>query len=82
MKESEFREFCAQRHLGAEQIEAAVAAVRRFEDAARTNGDTLDSASVDLLKGYIAGLIRSGDNSPEHLVALLRYCYVADRQDL
>ncbi|MDP2871387.1 MAG: hypothetical protein Q8P31_02475 [Bacillota bacterium] len=82
MKENEFRAFCAQRNLHAEQVDAAVATVHRFEDAARSNGDTLESANVDFLKGYIAGLIHSGDNSPEHLVALLRYCYVADMHDL
>jgi len=82
MKEHEFRAYCATRHFSSEQVEEAVAAVHRFEDFTGSNGATLESASVELLRTYISELISSGGNSPKQLLALARYCFVAGNYDL
>ncbi len=82
MKEEAFRRYLKGRKLSATKIEFYIAAVKEFERYLRKRKTTLKSASVDVLRDYIALLIEEDRNSEDRLVAIARYCYLAKRNDL
>lgn len=80
MREKEFREYLRTREQGEAQIEKAVEAVRDFEGEL---GDrTVESATLEDLRGYLARLVSRRENSLDRLAALSRYFYATDRNDL
>ncbi|RLG95129.1 hypothetical protein DRO27_04010, partial [Candidatus Bathyarchaeota archaeon] len=80
MREKEFREYLRTREQGEAQIEKAVEAVRDFEG--ELGDKTVESATLDDLRGYVALLVSRRENSLDRLVALSRYFYATDRNDL
>ena len=80
MRGKEFREYLWTREQGEAQIEKAVEAVRDFEG--ELGDKTVESATLDDLRGYLACLVSRGENSLDRLVALSRYFYATDRNDL
>ena len=82
MQEGVFREYCQQRKFDAATIDAAVAAVRQFENYATVVGATLETATTEHLADYVQQCSQVGTASEERLLALARYCYVTHRNDL
>jgi hypothetical protein len=82
LKENAFRKFLKGRKLSATAIESSVAAVKEFEKYLRKRKTTLESAGLDVLRDYISMLIEEDENSEDRLVAIARYCYVANKNDL
>ena len=82
MEEKTYREYLLKRGLEGRDVEKAVAAVGEFEHFLAANGKDLKSASLADLKGYISGLISSGANTEDRLVALSRYFWLTKRNDL
>jgi len=80
MREKEFREYLLTKEQDEAQIEKAVEAVRDFEG--ELGDKTVESATLEDLRGYLANLISQRENSLERLVALARYFYATDRNDL
>jgi hypothetical protein len=82
MQETLFREYCQQRTFDAATTEAAVAAVRHFEDHATAVGATLETVTSSRLSDYLQQLTQTGMITEDRLLALARYCYVTRRNDL
>ena len=82
MQETLFRQYCQQRTFDVATTEAAVAAVRHFEDYATTAGATLETVTASHLSDYLQQLTRTGVVAEDRLLALARYCYVTRRNDL
>jgi hypothetical protein len=82
MQETLFREYCQQRRFDMTTAEAAVAAVRHFEDYATVVGTTLETVTASHLSDYLQQLTRTGLVAEDRLLALARYCYVTRRNDL
>ena len=81
MKETELREFYKQRGSSSAQADDAVQAVKELESFAAACGYELPALDVTTLRKYISSLIASGSNTPERLLALARYAYLADLLD-
>ena len=82
MREKEFRDYMSERGLGGEEAESAVKVVHGFERHVRAKGRSLESASVEDLKGYISLLMGEGRSSFEELLALARYVRLVKKNDL
>ena len=82
MEEKEYREYLSKRGLKGRAVEKAVAAVGEFEHSLKDAGKELGSASVTDLKTYISGLVSSGANTEDRLVALSRYFWLTKRNEL
>jgi hypothetical protein len=82
MQETLFREYCQERRFDPATTEAAVAAVRDFEQYTTAVGATLETVTTDHLSTYLQQLTQTGATSEERLLALTRYSYVAHRNDL
>ena len=82
MREKEFREYLREREQGDAQIEKDVEAVRGFEGELEAEGNAIESATLDDLREYLALLVSRRENSLDRLVALARYFYATDRNDL
>ena len=80
MREKEFREYLLTREQGEAQIEKAVETVRDFEG--ELGDKTVESVTLEDLRGYLASLVSRRENSLDRLVALSRYFYATDRNDL
>ena len=80
MREKEFREYLLMREQSEAQIKKAVEAVRDFEG--ELGDKTVESATLEDLRGYLARLVSRRENSLDRLVALARYFYATDRNDL
>ncbi len=75
MDEAAFREHLRSRHLDPETVERSVAGVRRFETYVQREepGATIDRATVEDVRRYVEELDRTGEASPEDLLAVGRY---------
>jgi len=82
MEEREYREYLHKRGLKGRDVEKAVAVVGEFEHSLKDAGKKLETASVADLKTYISGLVSSGANTEDRLVALSRYFWLTKRNDL
>ncbi len=82
MEEKTYREYLLRRGLKERDIERDVAAVADFEHSLAAEGGRLESASLTDLKAYISGLVSSGANTEDRLVALYRYFWLTKRNDL
>lgn len=82
MKEKEFREYLKGREQDENQIENAVEAVGGFESKLEAAGKEIGAASLEDLTEYLALLVSRGENSLDRLMALARYFYATDRNDL
>jgi hypothetical protein len=82
MRESEFTEFLGSRKQAPETIDAALEAVREFEDYLRASGRDLESVSADDVREYVATLIADERNTLQRLVALARYVYMLGRNEV
>ena len=82
MREKEFREYLQGRDQDESQIESAVEAVRGFKLELEAAGKALESATLEDLREHLALLVSSSENSMDRLVALARYFYAIDRNDL
>jgi len=81
LEENEYRKYLRKRDMKVEAVENAVAAVKSFEEALEKRGKDLTSATLSDLKAHIDGLIKSGENSEEGLVALTRYFWLVKRNE-
>ena len=82
MREKEFTEHLQGRDQDKTQIENAVEAVRGFEAELEAGGKTLESATLEDLKEHLALLVSRRENTKDRLLALARYFYATDRNDL
>jgi hypothetical protein len=82
MQETLFREYCQQRTIDAATTEAAIAAVRHFEDHATAVGATLETVTPSHLSDYLQQLRRTGMITEDRLLALARYFAVTRRNNL
>ncbi|MCX6083892.1 MAG: hypothetical protein NT102_02875 [Caldiserica bacterium] len=82
MDETLFRQYCQQREFDVATTEAAVAAIRDFEDYATRVGATLETVTAGHLSDYLQQLTQTGKVSEQQLLALARYCHVTRRNDL
>lgn len=82
MQETLFREYCRQHHCDAATTEAAVQAVREFEEDTAAGGQTLAAVTQGHLADYLARLLRDGKITEGRLLALARYTYITHRNDL
>jgi hypothetical protein len=81
LEENEYRKYLRKREMKVDAVEKAVAAVKAFEETLGKKGKDLTSAALSDLKAHIDGLIKSGENSDERLVALYRYFWLVKRND-
>ena len=81
LMENEFRKHLQQRKLGAENINFSVSAVKKFEKYLEEKGTSFESAELDALKEYVSLLIEEGKNSMDRLVAIARYCNLAEKNE-
>jgi hypothetical protein len=82
MQETLFREYCRQRRFDVAATEAAVVAVRHFEDYATKARSTLETVTASHLSDYLKQLSQTGTVTEEGLLALARYFSVTRRNDL
>jgi hypothetical protein len=82
MREKVFTEYLQGRDQDETQIENAVEAVRGFEAELEAGGKTLESVTLEDLKEYLALLVSRRENTKDRLLALARYFYSTDRNDL
>ncbi len=82
MEEKVYRDYLVGRGMKADAVDAAVVAVRGFEDVLRSQGKGLESAFLGDIKGYVSGLIEAGLNTEDRLLALARYFWLTKRNDL
>ena len=82
MKENGFRKYLQKRRVEAKAVHFSVSVVKEFEKHLKEKKQKLNSANLDTLKEYISLLIKEGKNSEDRLVAILRYCYYAEKYDL
>jgi hypothetical protein len=81
LKESGFRKRLEERGVSEKNADFAVNAVREFEDYLEKRKIPFESASLDVLKDYVALLIKEGKNSMDRLIALARYCSFVKKND-
>jgi hypothetical protein len=81
LEENEYRKYLRKREMKVEAVEDAVAAVKEFEERLRVDGKSFESASLGDLKEYISGLISTGLNTEDRLLALARYFWLTKRND-
>jgi len=81
MMENEFRKSLRKRGLSAKNIDFAVKAVREYEAYLEDRKTSFESASLDVLKGYVSLLIKEGKNSLDRLIARARYCSLTKKND-
>jgi hypothetical protein len=80
--EDEFVKHLQQRGLSWKQVDFCLGAVREFEQHLEAKRASLDSATVDRLKRYVALLIAEDKNSMDRLISVARYCRFAKKNDL
>lgn len=81
LMENEFRKRLEERKVGKEEIDFSVNAVKEFEHYLEGKDTTFESAGLKTLKDYVSLLVKEGKNSWERLVAIVRYCNLAKKND-
>jgi hypothetical protein len=81
LEDNEYREYLGKRGMKMEAVEDAVAVVKEFEGRLRSDGKSFESVSLGDLKEYISGLISSGLNTEDRLLALARYFWLTKKND-
>jgi hypothetical protein len=81
MEEKLLRDLYAERKFDGRTADAAVTAVRVFEDYLSQSGHTLELFPLDALKQYLAELVARNENDRDRLLALARYCYLTHRDE-
>jgi hypothetical protein len=71
-----------QRGLSQEQVDFSLGALRELERHLETNGESLDSLTVDMLERYVTRLMAESKNSVDRLIALARYCHFIKKNDV
>jgi hypothetical protein len=82
MKEKEFRAYLESRKQPEASIEAAAAYVRELETYLEGLGRELNSVAVDDIKAYAIELIAGGANTIQRFLALARYAYATDMNEV
>lgn len=82
MWDKELREFYRERGLSEEDAESAVDAVREYEEHLEARGASLESMSIEDVRGYVSHLISEDKNSMDRLLAIARYCFIAKLNDV
>jgi hypothetical protein len=65
-----------------DSAQAAVRAVQELEDSLGSQGRSLASAGVDVLKDHVASLVAAGTNTRARLLALARYFYLTGGNEI
>jgi hypothetical protein len=82
MEEKKLRKLYESRKYSRDRINFAVESVKQLEKyLAESDGD-LSSVHLKDVKGYVKGLIDTGGNSADCILALARYFYITDKQDV
>jgi hypothetical protein len=81
VKENEFREYLQGRNMTVADADFAVSAVKEFEEHLTQRHSSLEVASLEALKQYLALLIAERRNSWDRLVAIARYCNITKKND-
>jgi hypothetical protein len=79
--ENQFRKYLETRKMSKKDVKFAVNAVREFKEHLERKDTIFESADLKALKDYISLLIDEGKNSWERLVAIARYCNLANKND-
>jgi hypothetical protein len=82
MNEQLFKEYCVKRGLDSKATTEAVEYVRDFENYLKPFGKSFDSISVADAQKYVAGLIRQDLNTRERFLALARYSYLMQKDEV
>jgi len=82
MKENEFGAYLESRKQPEASIDAAIVRVKEFETYLRTRGSQLDSVAVEDVRAYALKLIAEGANTMDRFLALARYAYVTDSNEV
>lgn len=79
--EEAFKGYIQRQGVNAEDIAAAMAAIRKMEAFIKGRGRSLEQSELGDLKDYLNILICDRENSPATLAALSRYCAFAGRNE-
>jgi hypothetical protein len=82
MNEQLFKDYCVKRGLDSKATAEAMEHVRDFENYLKSLGKSFDSVSVAEVKEYVSELISRGLNTTEHLLALARYHYLIQKDEI
>lgn len=82
MNEQLLRDYYAKRGFSPEQADEAVLSVQALESWLTPRAKSLDDVGVPQIRDYIRLLIEQNKNSPEALLALARYFYLAGRNEI
>jgi hypothetical protein len=77
-----FAEFLKERKLSPEAIEASLAALRDFNEYLARHGKALESATRGDFYSYSADLIKTGNNTADNFISILRYGYFKKIKEL
>jgi len=77
-----FEEYLKGKKVEAGRIEAMVISVKDFERYIDSFDHCIDDCDINLMNDFLSQLIEKGENSPDNLVAVARYCAFCDRPNL
>jgi hypothetical protein len=80
-RERKFRKYLKEHKLNEKEIDFAVTAAREFLKYLEKKKVSFRAASLDVLKEYLSFLIDAERNSIDRLLAIVRYCYFARKND-
>ena len=82
MKEKEFRAYLESRKQPEASIDVAISHVKEFETYLTTRASQLGSVAVEDVKAYALYLIAEGANTMERFLAIARYAYATDLNEV
>ncbi len=77
-----FRDFLSSRKLDERVIESSLATLKDFESFLQRNGKDIDKVTRKDFYGYSAYLIKTGKNTLDNYISILRYGYFKKIQEL
>lgn len=82
MNEQVLRDLYAKRGFSAQKADNAVSSVRSLESWLNARAETLETAGVPRIREHIRALVEQGGNTMDTLLALARYFYLTERNEI